>query len=209
MIRYIPLLVAIACASPSDDGGTDTDAIEITGYLDASRISITSLGSAATGDVAHAVIGEPGAAEIGLDVMVLNERTGGYDVAAPADDGSFGLTIDATEGDALTITQGDADPVEVSADDLIDFPELSFHHLLPPNDEHLVLVELEFVEPQHTLDFVMHTLHGAAAPLTHFDDSRHTFTGHIHAGADQWILFHGLDGDRNATRLIELQVGVD
>lgn len=205
MIKFLPLLVALGCTSPNGDGSDSDGAIEITGYLDASRISVTSIESAASVEVIHAVIGEPEAAESDLDVMILNDRTGDYDVATAGDDGSFGLQIMAMEGDILTLTQGDAEAVEVRSESHSDFPELVQFVVSPPNAESIVFVELEFVLAPTDLDFVMHTLHGHVAHLVP-GDNEHLYDGHIGAVGGDLVLIHGLDGQHEPTRMIELHV---
>ncbi len=204
MTRYIPLFLLLgACTT---DGGSDS-AIEITGYLDSGRISVTSILSTSADEVDHSVVGEAGAADPGLEVTALNARTGTEDIFTAAEDGSFALSVPALHGDVLSITQGDVDAVEFTSQELPLFPELmNPAQVGAPDADGVVPVVLDFTEPQGELAYVMHILHGDVAELSVNPDLQHQVNGHINAASGDSILIHGLDAVYEPTHSLEVVV---
>jgi hypothetical protein len=136
---YLAAALAVAaCSAGTDD--SEPGAIEVTGYLDASRVAIAAQGGRAT------AIGRDGAASPGSEIELTNATRGSASTGIASDLGTFVVDVAAADGDELTLRASGASP----GDDLAltlgpsePFPETN--HLLAyvdPHDHELVTVEV-------------------------------------------------------------------
>lgn len=136
MIRFV--LALLGCRDEDPGPG----AIEITGYLDAGRVAVTSDGSTAY------ALGEPGATDAGAEVQLGNADSGASSTVVASDDGSFALSVAATNGETveLVVTGApDGDAVSVDVAPALAFPEAL--HLVAHADPHepdVAVVEVHF-----------------------------------------------------------------
>lgn len=142
-MRAWGLLWLTGCQQPTDPG---PGAIEITGYLDASRVAWTW-----TGAVALAA-GLEEATSASTRVSLANARSGASTVLFSGEDGAFVVSIEAALGDSLTLEASGAAESDTAHREVIEppaFPE--YVHVdaqVDPHQEGLVFVEVQLDPPR-------------------------------------------------------------
>ena len=114
------LVVALGCQSDSTIGHP----IEITGYLDPTRMELTSRTQVGAEESATiAVAGRPGATTLTDPLLIRNARSEEEIDADPTADGGFWTSIDARAGDEIQIAQEGAEAVALTVDPFESLPE--------------------------------------------------------------------------------------
>lgn len=192
----------LGCVDPSE-GGEDS-AIEITGYLDASRVAWTTLGTQVQ------AAGLEGAASPG-SVALLENETAGETAEGPVGDlGTFVVAVAAAAGDHLVLYVDDAPAEDEVTHDVPThppFPETEYA-VAHTSDAHpdLVVVEVAFVAPQpdghvwaanHRVD--------AVVVLDRFDGD-HLHGGHLVGVAGDWLLLWWVPLEGVESQALEVEV---
>lgn len=137
MPHWIALFVA---CQPPEPGGDE--AIEITGYLDASRVSWTVL------DDRVQAAGSDGAASPGSDVLLTNLDSGAEVEGSASDAGAFVLLIPAADGDVLELRVADDAAEHDVVTDRAPFPTPTHASAVTdPHRDHVAVVELAYDPP--------------------------------------------------------------
>ncbi len=199
MTRWIPVFTALWACSP-DKGG---DPVEITGYLDAGRIAVTTASDPGAGSVTVVVAGGPEATDLDR-ITVTNLDTGGSVQGAAARDGSFAILFAAAPGETLEISGGAADPVQWTFQAPPPFPD--YVSLLPaaPNAEGMSAFTLELTAPHPNLDVLLSNVQRSASAWMSRTDA--TYTGAISAAAGDIVWVLAVSADQGPTRAVELPV---
>lgn len=138
----LPLLFALlglvaGCADPAAPG-----AIEVTGYLDASRITFTQLNGLAV------AAGLDGATSVNATVDFTNVTTGDAQSATAGDAGAFVALVEAEDGDHLALRGADSPSDGQVVHDVqpdLPFPDaVAITGTPDPHDPDLTVVEVSF-----------------------------------------------------------------
>jgi hypothetical protein len=97
--------------------------IEITGYLDPTRVELTSRTQVGVDEVTISVVGRPGATTSAEPLSIRNERSDEEVEVDPTADGGFWATIDALAGDEIAIGQQGAETIAVAVEPFETLPE--------------------------------------------------------------------------------------
>lgn len=125
------LCLATACEDPSALNASEQpdSQIEITGYLDGSRIHTTLSSSlSATTPVTMTILGESQAAPPLLTVIATNQRDSSTSSTTAGVDGSFVLYLEVLQNDAVHLSlEGVTLPtvIDIAAEETTEFPALA------------------------------------------------------------------------------------
>lgn len=199
-MRLLPLaLVLIGCQSTKDKDG-----IEITGYLDSSRVTVSTASDPGATGVTVLVAGAPGAASDMDVVEIVNLDTGGSVDADVAEDGSFAAPTSAAVGETLELGGSGADPIEVAFEQPTPFPDYLSLNPHPPDADGLVLVTLELTAPHPTVDVLLSNPLRSLSAWTTADQA--IYTGSIEGQVGDLIWVQALPADHAPTLAIEIPV---
>ncbi len=189
------LLLTLAC-EPSVVADPD-EAIEITGYLDSARTSVTSDEPFEEAAVTARVVGLSGASDQLGELTVSHEFSGDEVVVQVQEDGSFFAEILAANGDVLTLAQPGATPISLAAAPLAPFPDHTQTHIERP-DDHTMAVTLDLPgDPLHT--FVLsNPIQGLVVEMHQLAGTQ-SVAGEIDAEVGEHVLMHGVNGAGAAT----------
>ena len=179
MNRAVMLGVLLGCSDPVGD-----DAIEITGYLDASRVSFTRVED----DIA--AVGREAAASPLSTVRLENETSGELREGLATEAGTFFVSVPAVDTDRLVLAVDGAGPDDQVAYDVAPHGAFPPHtHIVAhvdPHDLHVAVVEVTF-ESVRDDGRVWVTNPGAEGTVVLLDPSE---GGLVHGGR-----LEGVEGD--------------
>lgn len=200
------LLAALGCAQPTLDTDESPKGIEITGYLDASRVGVSlldDLGGSARADV----LGLPGATGESGEISIRNDTSGTELIVQVAADGSFVGRAEVNEGDALVVARvdGNAEALALSVQEQPAFPGLADQIVHGPDPQGQATVELTFLEaPAADLSILL------TSELSHevvvMDVIGLTAEGTIAASSGHLVVVHGFHATDGGTSGVELLV---
>ena len=134
-MKYFALIASVVLAGACSDSGPlnspndTTNKIEVTGYLDASKVKTTTSSPLnSSSEVLVTIIGIQDAATPLRELTAINERSGTSNNTIVAQDGSFVVAVPALLGDTINLTvDGAAEtPLDVETwDDQPQFPAIS------------------------------------------------------------------------------------
>ena len=197
-MRTLPLAMAlIACQNAKD-----TDGIEITGYLDASRISVTTASDPTAGSVTVVVAGAPGAAEAETLTITNLDSSGSVD-ASVSKDGSFAEPFAATVGETLQLDAG-ADPIELVFDEPVPFPAYVSINPHAPDADRQVAVTVELASPHPDMAILVSNYSASRAAWLSVDDA--IYTGSILGDVGDLLWVQAFTPEDKPTLAVEIPV---
>ena len=209
MRQILPLLVLLdvapACQPPRGGPGAGDEAIEITGYLDTSRISWTHYGDRSQ------VAGQQGATTPEATVVLANLHTEARIEATASVLGAFVLSIPAAAGDHLELWAEEAPEDELVEHDVVTdrppFPEpLSAHATLGPHHD-VAVVELSFEPPlEGGHVWVVNPNTDAAASVLNAFDHGTIHGGEIRGSVGDQLLLYWVPMDGPESLPLELEI---
>ena len=113
--------------------------IEITGYLDPTRVELTSRTQVGVDAVTIAVAGRPGATTSADPLVIRNERSEEEVEVDPTEDGGFWASIDALAGDEIGIAQEGAEAIAVAVELFEPLPEREVAAHMSDDEERAVV----------------------------------------------------------------------
>ncbi|MBX2799358.1 MAG: hypothetical protein KTR31_16910 [Myxococcales bacterium] len=198
MIRWILPMVCCAWSCELSEPG-DPGAIEITGYLDASRVTWTS-----DADTVQAAGGE-GVAPASAWLLLSNLTSGDAERARASAVGAFAVGVQAIAGDRLELSLLDAQGSDVAAHDVPverpPFPEtVQALARVDPHADAAAVVEVVFEPPQWRghVWAVNRSLDGVVEILTVLDAGR-IHGGRLRAlqGHEVWLYWVPVEGQES------------
>jgi hypothetical protein len=182
MMRIVTALAALFLVGCVEPAGSPDEAIEITGFLDGSRVSWTLV------DGRVSAAGQQGAVQAAAELVLSHDGLGTTATASAGEDGAFVVEVAGEQGDAFTLSVvGVDDHTSHTEPARPDFPAHASAvatHLA----DHQVQVEVAFVEAQG-MGHVWASNHarGATQPLeVHEDGLLHI--GRVAGDLDDWLV---------------------